>query len=281
MSQMRVSAVSAEPARQAVSRRTLLLGPLALPLAGCATSKVAATGPGDTSGDGSDRGRWCVDSSSMTQHGSIGSARLVYDVTGQASPFGFDEAFHRQLTRWLADWNQRSRYGAVQQIWTFGAYVEGGSNCHSYHAAGRALDIARLRSGGRTLVSCRTDLWGSMTASEQAGLNRRYWTLAASLHQHFAYVLTHYYDSAHDNHIHVDNGRSGGDMSVFDPESQVQCQAVQAISTHIWGRPAEVTGRWDDTGVVASVLLREVGRRGDLTRGDNWQALLGASVTRG
>ena len=53
------------------------------------------------------------------------------------------------------------------------------------------------------------------------------------------------YDAEHPADIHVDNGRSGTGPTEFDPGSITQVQAVQAIATYVWGRPTEITGRWE------------------------------------
>ena len=79
------------------------------------------------------------------------------------------------------------------------------------------------------VVSCRYDRWRTAPPAELEAARRAYWAVAAGLHLRFAYVLTYLYDAQHDNHIHIDNGRSGPDLSTFRPRSRVQVQAVQAI----------------------------------------------------
>lgn len=221
----------------------------------------------------------CVAASALPLVPRLGSATLVYEPTAQPAAMRFDPGFLEQLTRWLADFNTTSRYGRPRQIWSYGAHVIK-QECASWHAEGRAFDFSRLRVGDKVLVSCREDLWHTATATQQASLRRRYWTLAASLHLHFAYVLTHHFDAAHRNHIHVDNGISGSGMSRFDPDSRVQNQAVQAICAEIWGRPGEVTGSWAEARHHVAPVLDQLGVR-DLTKQQTWQAFLRASVQRG
>lgn len=235
--------------------------------------------PSTLPGAGSEPHAWCADPSSLKRTGAIGSAELVYEVDQKATPMRFDPGFHSQLVRWLADWNTTSRYGGVQQLWSYGAHVAK-DGCASWHANGRAFDFSRLRAGNTLLVSCRTDLWHEAAPERQRELARRYWTLAASLHLHFAYVLTVHFDALHANHIHVDNGISGSAMSRFDPTSRVQNQAVQAISQTIWGRPGQVSGEWSDTREQVGPVLAELGLR-DLSKQTTWQAFLRASVARG
>jgi len=258
-----------------LTRRALLSGGLASVALGVAGCSGGVPGYDRNS---SSRSR-CVDKESLTRRGSIGAATLIYEVSERAEPLYLDATFADRLEAWWASWNTLSRYGGATQMWNYGSYVT--RDCSSWHAAGRALDISRLRGDGNLLVSCRTDLWDDLPAARVAQLNREYWTLAASLHMYFAYVLTRYFDSAHANHIHVDNSGSGDQLSVFNPRSRVQNQAVQAIATHVWGIPTDVTGQWRDAEPVAGQMLQQLGLSGNLTRGDNWQLWLKASVTRG
>ena len=221
----------------------------------------------------------CVDPSTLTSTGTLGGAALVYEVNRRPTAMRFNPDFLTQLKSWLKDFNDTSRYRGVTGIDSYGAHVAK-DGCRSWHAAGRAFDIARLRSGSTTLVSCRTDLFGEQSPAQQQSLTRRYWTLAASLHLHFAYVLTHHFDDLHRNHIHVDNGVSGAGMSRFDPDSRVQNQAVEAICTTIWGRTGTVTGSWDSAREQVAPVLAELGVK-DLTRQQTWQSFLRASVKRG
>jgi len=262
-------------------RRLLALGVGGAAVVGGAVAYGLSRGDGLwPGGPGGEAGQpRCVDASSLQRSTSIGGSRLVYEVTQRATGFGFDAGFHTQLARWLADWNSTSRYRGVGEIWSYGAHVNK-DGCASWHAAGRAFDISRLRAGRTLLVSCRTDLWPEVSPDQRAVLTRRYWTLAASLHLHFAYVLTHHFDDLHRNHIHVDNGVSGSDMSRFSTSSRVQTQAVQAICAAIWDRPGEVSGEWSDAKRQVAPVLDDLGV-GRLTTQRHWQAFLRASVARG
>ena len=259
-----------------LTRRALL----ALPLAAVATT--AACAPDGSQPEPPDDGPHprCVDKTSLARVGKVGRAQLVYELTQQPASFYCNRRFGSQLGEWLADWNARSRLQRPSHLWSYGMFVDGGDGCSSWHADGRAFDISRLRRNGKTIVSCRTDLWAS-AGVDRAVLERRYWKLAASLHLHFAYVLTYHFDERHENHIHVDNSVSGKGMSRFDTASRVQNQAVAAISTHLWGLPTPVTGAWDDATRDASrQVLRRLDVRPDLRRQDSWQAFLRASIAR-
>ncbi|MGJ3507176.1 hypothetical protein [Enemella sp. A6] len=223
----------------------------------------------------------CAGRLEMTMQETVGGAQLVYEDTGGAQAFPFEAAFHGQVEAWFDTWQAKTGLTATT-IRTYGAWIDGGSDCgSSWHHAGRAFDIAGINDGDRVLVSCREDRWKGLSPAEQTSHRRRYWMLAASLHLHFAYVLTHLYDPAHDNHIHIDNGVSGSGMSTFDTGSRVQNQAVQAICRYLWDVPCKITGSWDrQTRRASDAVLERLGTRSRLTRGENWAVFLDGSIAR-
>lgn len=267
-----MSLVSSQPAR--VTRRSLVLGAGAAALAGCGlVPPLPEPEPRPT-------GARCVVASNLTAYARVGSARLVYEPSGRVQRFRFDEGFHRQLDAWHQSWRQLSGLPGHDRIGTYGAWVDGAGECDSFHHEGRAFDLARL--GGRSpVVSARFDQWGSSPAASRRNAERRYWALAASLHAHFAYVLTYLYDDLHHNHLHIDNGRSGDRPPTFSGRSRVQNQAVQAICTHLWDEPLDITGRWDlATRRATDRVLEQIGAGGSLTDEGAWVALMTASTSR-
>lgn len=217
----------------------------------------------------------CVDASAMATYDTLGGARLVYEVTERPAGFRIEPAFAGQFEGWLAEWNARTG-STARSLRTYGAWLADDGSCDSWHHAGRAFDVARVLGDTGELVSCRYDLWGADPAE---GRLAAYWALAASLHAHFAYVLTYRFDAAHANHIHVDNGLSGPERSAFSGRSRVQNQAVQEICRHVWAVPVPDTGQWDAaTRDAVRTVLDGLGVRGSLTDQDVWQEFLRASV---
>ncbi|GAB3701565.1 hypothetical protein [Mariniluteicoccus flavus] len=267
------------------TRRTLLTAAGATGLvavAGGGALALSKCSDGGTTGTGEPDAP-CVPRSSLTLHGRVGTASLVYEEDRQPREFAFDGGFHAQLAAWLDGWRAGAgALGPVTTIDTYGAWTDGGTTCSSWHNSGRAFDIARLRAGGRTLVSCRQDLWKDLPADQMRAHRRAYWRLAASLHTRFAYVLTYYFDDLHRNHIHLDNGVSGAGAPVFNTRSRVQNQAIQACCAYVWDQPCQVTGTWDSATRRASrAVLERIGRSGELTARDNWAAFMGATATKG
>lgn len=228
------------------------------------------------------RSPYCVDRDTLPQFRRINGTPVHYEAGGSAQAFHYDSGFHSQLENWLADWVDTSGLPAPTRIDSYGAWTNGQPACDSWHNAGRAFDLARLRVDGRTQISCREDLWGQESSANQTRMRQGYWALAAHLHLHFAYVLTYLYDAQHRNHIHIDNGRSGSELSTFRSGSRVQIQAVQATARYLWDEPVEFTGRWDSATRNASrEVLRTLGRSGGLESSGNWHAYLRACARRG
>ena len=217
----------------------------------------------------------CVAASAMETYADLGGARLVYEVNDRPTRFRIEPAFAGQFEAWIADWNALTGT-TTRSLGTYGSWLADDGACNSWHHAGRAFDVARVDTGGGELASCRYDLWG---ADPPQGRLAAYWALAASLHAHFAYVLTYLYDDAHANHIHVDNGLFGPERSSFSGRSRVQNEAVQAICEHVWSVPVPVSGSWDPaTRASVRTVLDRLDLRGNLTTPDVWQEFLRGSV---
>jgi hypothetical protein len=265
----------------ALSRRRLLGLGGALAVSAVAGG-CSATGedPGGLDLGGRERAS-CVPRGSLDSHRTLAGLPLVYEVNRRRTAFRFDGAFFAQLESWaggLAD----VLPSRPRELSTYGSWTDGGSACDSWHNAGRAFDVARLTLADGSMVSCRYDQWRSLGGPRLDEARRRYWALAAGLHRRFAYVLTYLYNAQHANHVHVDNGRSGGGDSTFSSRSAVQVQAVQALCTYLWAEPVELTGTWDAaTRTAAGRVLDRLGLEDTLDAAASWSGFLGASVDRG
>lgn len=85
----------------------------------------------------------------------------------------------------------------MQYVVTAGAYV----NKSGYHGLGRAFDLDIIKWQNAQSAP----YYGEHNSSNLA-LQRRYVGLNACAHRHFRYVLHGWYNSAHGDHIHVDDG---------------------------------------------------------------------------
>ena len=226
-------------------------------------------------------GATCVPRSVLDRHRRVAGLPLVYEPDQRRGTFRFDAAFFGRLEQW-ADRLADVLPAAPRELSTYGSWTDGGTACDSWHHAGRAFDLARVRLADGTEVSCRYDRWRSLEGARLDEARRRYWALAAGLHARFAYVLTYLYDGQHANHVHVDNGRSGDGDSTFSPRSTVQVQMVQAACIYLWSQPLEPTGRWDAaTRRAAGQVLDGLGLDDSLTTTASWAGFLDAAAARG
>ena len=221
-----------------------------------------------------------VDFSALQARRRIGAAAHVYEVSARPAAYYVTEPFGARLDRWLA-LHQRHVGQVPDEIRSYGAWVRGSST--SWHSSGEAIDIARLRAGGRDLTSLRHDQWRDAPATELRRRLALYWRTAAGLHHEFADVLTYLFDASHDNHIHVDLGRFGPERPRLIRRSNAQVQAVQAMCRHVWGRAeVELTGEFDTvTRDVTTRILEQSGGPGELADSrEAWQAFMVATMER-
>ena len=265
------------PAARSVSRRALLGGTLAVGVTGL--TGLAACSPSDSGLGRVDA--YCVPRDTLERRQSIGGMPLVYEPTGRRQAFWFDTGFAGQLDAWVSELGTEVGRTALR-LDTYGSWIDGRGQCDSWHHSGRAFDLARVRLDGGRVVSCRYDQWRDAPAAEVEANRRAYWALAAGLHLRFAYVLTYLYDDRHANHIHLDNGRSGAELSTFRSRSRVQVQAVQAMLAYLWAEPVELTGRWDGpTRDAARRVTGQLELAADLDEAtESWHGFLRASATR-
>jgi hypothetical protein len=269
--------VPEDPAARPVSRRVLLGGALAAGLTGL-------TGLTGCSPDGSEAGQgdaYCVTRDTLERRSSLGDLPLVYEPNDRRQAFWFDAGFAGQLEGWVGEL-AADLGGPAVRLDTYGSWIDGRGRCDSWHHSGRAFDLARVRLADGRTISCRYDQWRDAPAAELEATRRSYWALAAGLHLRFAYVLTYLYNARHANHIHLDNGRSGSELSTFGTRSRAQVQAVQAMLTYLWAEPVELTGRWDGPTRDAA---RRVADQLELPRDladdpESWRGFLRASAAR-
>lgn len=219
-----------------------------------------------------------VDFKALQARTRLGPAAYVYEISGKPATYYVDEAFGTRLDAWLVLHGKHTGQ-APDVIRSYGAWAP--SSDTSWHSSGQAFDLARLRAGGRDLVSLRHDQWRDAPAAELRRRLAAYWRVAAGLHHEFADVLTYLYDGAHANHIHVDSGRFGAERPRLIRRSRVQVQAVQAMCRHVWGRAdVEITGEWNDvTRDATTRILEAAGAPGELADSrEAWQAFMVATM---
>lgn len=238
----------------------MLASGLAALTAGCSSGMPPVRAPGT-----------CRSPESLVDFSTLGGATLGYEVGRTTTTYRADPRFVELLEAWAEDWSAMSGLGALTTIWSYGAYVD---KCTSFHASGRAFDIAEVTHEDGS-VSCRFDKWAPGDATQL----RNYWRLAASLHLHFGYTLTYLYNEAHRNHIHVDNAVSGWEAPTFRPRSEVQVHMVQAACQLVFGAAVDITGVFDDqTRDALRPIQASLGITRPLTDDDGWREFLRATA---
>lgn len=244
------------------SRRSLLGAGLAMaaaPLVGCGSG--GAVEP---------LGSQCHSPESLTSFDALSGAPLKYELSGKRQAFRSDPKFVERLQSWAEEWVAVAGLGPLVEVSTYGAHVD---KCPSWHAAGRAFDIAELVHEGGS-VSCRYDRWG-----EDPERLRAYWRLAASLSTRFTYTLGYLYNAQHHNHLHIDNGVNGYEPTRFRESSAAQTQVVQGVLRHVVGEDVELNGRFDDpTKAAVRRLQKSAGIDQPLASVEGWSGFLNAAL---
>ncbi|MFC7490450.1 MULTISPECIES: hypothetical protein [unclassified Knoellia] len=224
----------------------------------------------------------CVTETTMPYQSTINSAALAYEPTSAAASFRFNTTMHSRLKVWQSFWDANTPYPAMDRIDSYGAYVDRGDGCVSLHNYGRAFDIASAWTGGTRHFSARYDTWKAWTGTELTGVRVQYWAAAASLHMHFEHTLTYLYNTAHHNHFHVDNSRSGAGLSVLS-KSGTQTYSIQAMLNYVWAKGTGIDGVYGaETTQHSNEVLARIGMGGTLTTSQShWHAFLTATTRKG
>ena len=246
-----------------ISRR-LLLG------LGVTTALAPLAACGSNLGGGMNGAAPCLSPGELTSFDTLGGAPLSYAGTGTRQSFNADPAFVDLLEEWAAEWVDVAGLGPLVEVSTYGAHVD---KCPSWHASGRAFDIAELIHEDGT-VSCRYDRWG-----EDPARLRQYWRLAASLSTRFTYTLAYPYNAEHHNHLHVDNGVNGYGATSFRERAQAQTEIAQGVLRHVFGRDVAISGDFDDaTREAVRAVQQDAGISVRLATAEGWKAFLDAAV---
>lgn len=146
-----------------------------------------------------------------------------YGTRGKPLTFRADEGFLKKLEACFGDiWRE---LGKAEVITTAGAYV---NKPHSMHNRGRAFDLDGIFWSDKKLVT--------------AGFYddpKLYLTVEAVLRKHFGTVLGYFYNPAHRDHFHFDDGSKIG----FSISSRSRMLFVQAFLKFSLGKAVALDGR--------------------------------------
>lgn len=112
----------------------------------------------------------------------------------------------------------------------------GAGYCKSgYHGSARALDISQIRYTDGTYIDANAS-WRGSTADI-----RRYVGLAAQCRTVVGTVLTAWYNAAHQNHIHIDNGTG---FVPIRTSVRTDTLLIQAACTYLNAELLSIDGVW-------------------------------------
>ncbi len=212
------------------------------------------------------------------------SIPYVTYYNGSPTSFQYDTTLYGRMRAWVAfHWANHGHlpngpWGGPVQLHLLGTHVHstlpsGGPSLHWY---GRAVDFRGIWAR-HTTNNSTIEVWHTNNRDDAI-----YWAHVASLEGFFADVLHRHY-TGHVDHVHIDNGISGGGNSNFNTGSPVQVKFVQAALTRVWGISTSVDGGYGPQTINNSrTVLARIGRDGYLTTSQqNWFEFCKATFRKG
>ena len=164
-------------------------------------------------------------------------------IHGGVKSLAFNSTFWNQCSSWASNTNHYTVYyydKESQRIDWFGqvgTLRSCGSGSCSWHWQARAFDLTRVQfhSGGYS------DMNWSWRGARSIGHRRRYLGVVANLRRHFGTVLSAWYNSAHHNHIHFDNGTKVGPIK---KNWKSDTTLIQASCRYLNNESLAIDGVW-------------------------------------
>jgi hypothetical protein len=191
---------------------------------------------------------------------------LFYERDGspRQHSFSIEAGFRDTLLATIRSVRARvpASFGALTRITTAGTFV----GKAGMHGLARAMDHDAWTFEHVDIRPLRHD-----HDSPQRARRQRYWALAAVMRSHSAFVLHGFYNAAHEDHIHQDDGGP----RPFTTGSEATVKLVQAICRHIYGEPLGIDGDFggQSQAAVARVLAR-IDVTGSITEPAAWTTFL-------
>jgi hypothetical protein len=160
----------------------------------------------------------------------------------------FNSSFWSQCRQWAGNVNHfTKRYGVRREVDWVGEV--GTVACRAgMHPLGRAIDLTRIQLVGNYSV----DMNWSWRAQRDISHQRRYLAAVANCRRFFGTVLTCWYNAAHHDHIHVDNGTPVGPLRSVRSDTTL----IQASCNLLDGASLAIDGRWGPLTEAAYVELK-------------------------
>lgn len=148
----------------------------------------------------------------------------------------FNSTFHDTCNNWITNLDFWTRnYGSAGGVVWVGDVGVG--FCKSgYHGSARAFDLTKIQFSNGMV-----DMNWSWRDERSMGDKRRYLACAAQCRRYVITVLTAWYNTAHENHIHFDNG---GDLKPIRTSVRSDTTLVQASCNWLNGESLVIDGDW-------------------------------------
>ena len=177
-------------------------------------------------------------------------------VHGGAHSEVFNTGFHNLCSDWIVYFNDavvRTTVGWTVN-WVGDIGVTACDDASSFHFDGRAFDLTAILFTNGSRIDMNRD-WRRVSGNScySLALRRRYLAVAASLRRYFQTVLTGWYNAAHGNHIHFDNGSAIGPLR---DGAESDTKLVQAACNYLNGENLAIDGAWGPLTEAAFDRLR-------------------------
>jgi peptidoglycan hydrolase-like protein with peptidoglycan-binding domain len=143
-----------------------------------------------------------------------------YGTRGSLLSFFAENDFHSELEKCFRELWTVCQLGVAEVVITAGTFVPGNPGLHG---DGRAFDLDGIFWADRDFVTLDDGFRG--------GDRKFYFGVNAVLQKHFGVVLNYRYNSAHRDHLHMDDSRPVG----FDSSSRNKVTCLQGALVHVMG----------------------------------------------
>ncbi|HEX2050762.1 MAG TPA: hypothetical protein VHJ34_09045 [Actinomycetota bacterium] len=170
---------------------------------------------------------------------AIDGTPIYYGSPGNYSRISIraESSFYNKLVTWIRTLRSySSSYGgtsfsSLSWLGHVGAYV-----CKDgCHGRGRALDLNYVQWNGYAL-----NIYGGAHASGTLSVRRRYLAVDAACRKHLKYTLDGWYNSAHANHIHMDDHTA----PILSRSASSDTKFVQAVCNNFNNAGLSIDGIW-------------------------------------
>ena len=167
------------------------------------------------------------------------------------------------LTACLEELWQVCPWGRAEVLTEAGCWVDKPGR----HGQGRAIDIDAIWWRAK----------GCIVARDAPLFPARYLAIESTLRRYFGCVLGWWYNEAHHDHWHCDDGADVG----FDSSSGVEVKYVQASLAHVWHRPVVIDGLFGPQTLTALTIVLEGLALPLITELVGWKGYLFATSKQG